>query len=441
MYIIMSKKEMEQIEIFEKLIRKEINQNGGAKILGITERHLRRKIKNFKKTGPSSLIHKNRGKISNRKWDIEKEKFAINLLKREWQGFGPTFAAEKLFELYRIKISEETLRKSMIKHGIWAANNRKIKHRNRRLRKSCFGIMVQLDGSPHDWFEGRASKCTLLVFIDDATSKIVWLEFVKSESVEAVMNATLNYFMAYGMPRSFYVDYGSVFSVNTNNPDREKITQFERALKELDIKIIHAGSPQAKGRVERSNRTHQDRLIKEMRLRNISTIEAANQFLRDCYMNQHNVKFAKEPADSTNVHRPIQGINLNNIFCIKEERKLNNDFTILYQKRIFQLDAQQRTIIKPKDDITVNVHLDGSIRLSIRKIDLFFKEVNERVKQQPKEKIVKDYYHKPNENSRKSLSRFFRKKTTQNLDLIKESRVKPARPAVEALFNNNPKSQ
>lgn len=410
---IMSKKEMEQIEIFEKLRRKELNQEDGAKILKITSRQLRRKLKKFKVFGPISLAHKNRGKVSKRKWDLKQEKFSIDLLKSQWKGFGPTFAAEKLLELHGIKVSEETLRNRMIRHGLWIVNGRKIKHRARRLRKPCFGIMIQLDGSPHDWFEGRGPKCTLLVFIDDATSKIVWLEFVKSESVKSVMKATWNYFKQYGIPRSFYVDYGSVFSVNTNNPDRYKISQFERAMKELEIEMIHARSPQAKGRVERSNRTHQDRLIKEMRLRNVSTIEEANKFLQDYYLDKHNIKFAKEPADSTNVHRSIKGINLNNILCIKENRQLQNDFTILYRTRIFQLESKQGTIIRPKNDIIVNVHLDGSIRLSIRKIDLYFHEINERKAIHKKEKIVKNYYQKPNENSRKSLNRFFVKKPIQ----------------------------
>ncbi len=417
--IIMSEKELQQVEIFEKLVRREISQKDGAIILKLSRRQVIRKIKIFKEKGIEGLIHKNRGKANKKRWDPEKEEFAINLLKNEWHGFRPTYAAEKLFEFYGIKISEETMRNRMIKHGLWSVYNRKIKHRIRRVRRSCFGIMIQLDGSPHDWFEGRAPKCTLLVFIDDATSKVVWLEFVKSESVEDVMRAAWNYFKAYGLPRSFYTDYGSVFRVNTNNPDHDKITQFERALKELDIEIIHARSPQAKGRVERSNQTHQDRLTKEMRLRGISTIDEANKFLKDFYIDQHNTKFAKEAAESTNVHRTIEGINLNNILCVKEQRKLQNDFTILFQKRIFQLEAQQRTIIKPKNDITVNVHLDGSIRLSIRKTDLFFKEINERKTiEKIKDKIVKNYHHKPSENSRKSLNRFFVKKdpiTTQNV--------------------------
>ncbi len=302
----------------------------------------------------------------------------------------------------------------MMKYDIWNVKARKIKHRIRRPRKNCFGIMIQLDGSPHDWFEGRAPKCTLLAFIDDATSKVVWLEFAKSESLGGVMKASWNYFNAYGLPSSFYTDYGSVFSVNTNNPERDKITQFERAMKELDIEVIHARSPQAKGRVERLFKTLQDRLPKELRLRNISSREEANNFLREIYISEHTAKFAVEAADSTNVHRPINGINLDTSLCIKERRILQNDFTITYQKRIFQLGAQQQTIIRPKETITIKKHLDGSITLSIRKVDLYFKEIKQRIKTEKEKKVREFKYYKPSENSRKSLSRFFVKKESQN---------------------------
>lgn len=399
--IIMSKKELEQIRILEILSRKDITQKDAAELIGVSERQVRRKLKIFHKEGPGGLAHKNRGKVSKKKWDFKEEAFSINLLKTDWKDFGPTFASEKLAEKFDIKISPETLRQSMIKNGIWRVNERKIRHRKRRIRKAIFGIMIQLDGSKHDWFEGRAPACTLLVFIDDATSKIVWLEFAKSESCEAVMKATLNYFKQYGMPRSFYVDYGSVFSVNLNNPEREKITQFKRAMDELNVKVKFASSPQAKGRVERANQTLQDRLIKEMRIANISGIEEANEFLRNHYLDKHNDKFAVQPAIEIDAHRSIKGLDLESILCIKEERILANDFTITYNKKVLQLETQQKTIIRPKDSITVSVKLDGSILLSIRKTNLYFNEISERIKPIPEEKIIIDKYFKPNRNSQR----------------------------------------
>jgi hypothetical protein len=262
--------------------------------------------------------------------------------------------------------------------------------------------MVQLDGSTHDWFEGRAPKCTLLVFIDDATSKLLWLEFVKSESHIGVMKATRNYMTTHGIPCSFYVDFGSVFSVNLNNPERDKKTQWERVVAELSVEVLHAHSPQAKGRVERSNRTLQDRLIKEMRLAGVSSAEAANQFVRESdFISKHNQRFAIRPAQDGDAHKPTELHNLDDVFCLKEERILANDYTISHNKRILQLGAQQPTIIRPKNTITVKTYLDGSTRLLVRNAELVFSEINARKSKpiQPKTNT-----HVVHENSRRWVS-------------------------------------
>jgi hypothetical protein len=396
---IMSAKEIKQASVFEQLQRKEISQKNAAILMNLSERQIRRKLKSFESQGLVGLAHKNRGRICNNRWDQKEEALAIELLRSDWVGFGPTFTAEKLQEYHNIKISRETLRNVMIKCGIWVVNERKIQHRKRRERRTCFGMMIQLDGSPHDWFEGRGPRCTLLVFIDDATSKIVWLEFAESESLVALMQATRNYLEYYGIPNSFYVDYGSVFSVNADNAEDEKITQYGRMMKECGIKMIYARSPQAKGRVERSHDTHQDRLVKELRLKGISNIQEANLFLCEYYTEHHNLKFAKVPADATDVHRPIKNIDLDKIMCIKEERTLTNDFTIVFNKQIFQLEADQRTIIRPKNRITVNIHMDGAITLSIRAIELYFKKIETLP---IKEKIFKEQKpYKPSANSRR----------------------------------------
>jgi hypothetical protein len=246
----------------------------------------------------------------------------------------------------------------MIRAGIWEGRKSRTKHRKKRERRSMRGIMIQLDGSPHDWFEGRGPKCTLLVFIDDATSQLLWLEFARSENESDVMRATRNYINRHGIPHEFYVDFGSVFSVNTNNPERDKKTQWERAVEELSIKVIHAHSPQAKGRVEKANDTLQDRLVKEMRLAGISSIEDANGFLReDYFIPKHNERFAVAPAQTGDAHRPLIGYDLDIIFCSRETRVLANDHTIVFNKRIFQLDRQQRTIIRPRDLINSSCDL------------------------------------------------------------------------------------
>jgi hypothetical protein len=264
------------------------------------------------------------------------------------------------------------------------------------------GVLIQLDGSPHDWFKGRGPKCTLLVFIDDATSKILWLEFVASESFEGVAKATKAYLEKHGRPVAFYVDYGSVFSVNLNNPERDKITQFERILKELNIDIIHASSPQAKGRVERCNKTMQDRLVKEMRLAGISSMEAANKFVVSSgFIEKHNTKFGVAPAQEGDAHRSIEGYDLYKTFCSQEERVITNDYTVRYKGKVMQLAKHQPAIIRPKNRVTIREHLDKKLTISIRNYSLNFKEiyVRETKKLTPVVQVLKDKVNEYNDSA------------------------------------------
>ena len=373
--IIMNRKELEQVKIFEKLLTQSITQNDAATTLGISNRQVRRKLKKYRLLGAASLAHQNRGKPSKRVWNKEEKEFAMKLFENEFNGFGPTFATEKLMDLYNIKISNETLRQAMIKSGVWIKEIKRSKHRTRRPRSACFGMMIQLDGSPHDWFKGRAPKCTLLVFIDDATSKILWLEFVPSESVESLMNATKNYILKWGIPIYFYTDYGSVFHVNINNKDHEKLTQFERSVKELGANIIHASSPQAKGRVERANKTLQDRLVKEMTLREISGMDDANAFAQNEYLTMHNNKFAVTPAEEIDVHKSPLGFNLNDIFCLKDSRIIQNDFTVKYKNQLFQLEKEQKTLVRPKEFASIFESFDGTISMLLRSTKLNFHKI------------------------------------------------------------------
>lgn len=374
----LSMKEQNQLVIFNKLKEGLITQAAAAKVLDCTPRWVRKKFRRFIQFGSKGLMHQSKNRPSSREWNAEQKTFAMKLFENNFNGFGPTFAAEKLKELYQIVISKECLRKAMIAHGHWFGKRRKSKHRAWRARKEYFGLLIQLDGSPHDWFEGRGPKCTLLVFIDDATSEIVWAELVPSESVESLMQSTRRYIERFGRPHMFYVDFGSVFSVNTNNPDGIKITQFKRACNELGIEITYAHSPQAKGRVERSNKTHQDRLIKELRLHNISTMEEANTFIQDVYIPRHNKAFAVKAAKEGDVHRPIISHNLDDIFCIKEERVIQNDFTVQYKKRILQLLAEQKAVIRPKEIVTILEHFNGKLSITIRNFKLNFTEVERR---------------------------------------------------------------
>jgi len=397
--LIMSQKEREQLKVFEKLAAAEITQIAAAKMLKLSTRWVRKKLKRYKSRGDAGLVHLGRGKPSPNRWNTEEQCLIVDLLKSEWKGFGPTFVSEKLNELKNIKVSSETVRQMMIAKGFWIVGKRKQKHRKWRERKLMIGVMVQLDGSPHDWFEGRGAKCTLVVFIDDATSQILWLEFVENESFKGVSRATKKYMEKHGRPISFYVDYGAVFSVNLNNADREKITQFECAIKDLNVDIIHARSPQAKGRVERCNKTMQDRLVKEMRLAGISSIEEANKFVQESnFIEKHNAKFAIPPAQKGNAHRSIEGYDLYRIFCAREERVITNDFTISYKGTIIQLIKQQPTIIRPKNRVMVCEHLDGKITICIRNTQLNFEEIGMRKRKQN----PVDYVCMENENQMES---------------------------------------
>lgn len=413
----MNEKERKQLVIFEKITSGEISQKTGALRLNISDRWIRKKIKRYKANGAEGIIHGNRGKANPNRWSLEEQDFVIDLLKNEWQGFSASFTSEKLKEQFNIKISRETVRKTLLAFGLLKKRKSRPKHRNWRERKPIRGIMIQLDGSPHDWFEGHAPKCTLLVFIDDATSEILWLEFAPSESLNAVMKATKNYINKHGIPQSFYVDYGSVFSVNTNNPDHDKITQFERATKEIGINVMHARSPQAKGRVERANRTLQDRLVKEMRLRKIYSMETANKFAQGEYLVMHNKQFAIEATEAGDLHLPIGNKNLDNIFCIKEKRSIANDYTVSYKRRIIQLKKNQTAFIRPKFSIQIYEHLDGSLSLWSRKTLLNFKEIGLR---------------KKNKISPVEYVNLFPEDDPSFPDV--ESRVKSALPAVEATF-------
>ncbi len=422
--VTMNKMEREQLFVFRLLMDGKIKQTEAAARLNLSTRWVRKKLKRYKELGDAGLVHRGRFRQSKRRWNSDQEELSIDLLKTTWQGFGPTYAAEKLKELYGIKVSGETLRKRMSRAGLWEPKQQRSKHRARRDRSPMIGMMVQLDGSPHDWFEGRAPSCTLLVFIDDATSQILWLQFVKSESVEALMRSTKNFIERHGIPGTFYTDHGSVFHVNLNNQEGEKKTQWGLACEELGIQVIHAHSPQAKGRVERCNRTLQDRLVKEMRIANISSMEAANNFVQTRgFIKNHNRAFAVSPAQNGSAFRDHQGYDLADVFTTKEVRTLANDFTIAYNKRILQLKGQQKTCLRPKDVIIIKTSLSGAISLWMRKTELVFEEIATKPKPlTQKEPPAVRILHKPNINSRRWVA---------GLPPL-QSRVKPASPAVKA---------
>lgn len=396
--ITFSRKEMDQLSVFECLKRGELTQKQAARKLKVSDRWVRTKYKRYKMHGAEGLLHRNRGKPSSRVWCTKKREMAHKLLQELYPDFGPTFAAEKLQEEHDIIVSRETLRKHMIQWGLWKPKKQRIRHRAWRERRANSGELIQLDGSDHKWFEDRAPKCTLLVFIDDADSSLKHLEFVSGESTHNLMASTYSYIEKHGRPIAYYTDRAGVFKVNNNNPDQKLISQYQRALVELDIDIIHARSPQAKGRVERANGILQDRLVKELRLAGISSVDDANEYVLKHYIPKHNAKFAVQAKNSIDVHRSAQGYDLDAIFSIKASRMVKNDFTIQYQNRLFQLLKDQQAVVRPKERVVVSQQLSGRIILSIRGIDLNYAEILERPKVIVPEKRYKNVTYKPAKN-------------------------------------------
>jgi hypothetical protein len=307
---------------------------------------------------------------------------AIKFVKSNYPDFGPTFANEKLLRKHKLVLSAPTLRRAMIKEGLWRPRKSKPKHRDWRQRRSCVGEMVQLDGSVHDWFEGRGQKCVLLVFIDDATSRILYACFITVEDTLNLMAAAKSYLRINGRPMAWYVDKDSIYKINKQATiedelrDEQPLTQFTRAMRELDITVITAHSPQAKGRVERGFGTHQDRLVKELRLAGISNMQDGNIFLAEIYVPDHNAQFAVAPANNTNVHRPLLKSHcLEELLSLRTERTVAQDYTVRKDNQFFQLLAEQPVRVKPKDKVLVEMRLDGSRHIRFKDQYLQFKNI------------------------------------------------------------------
>ena len=389
--IVMKQRELKRLHIVRKILEKTVKQVEAASLLDLSGRQIRRVVARVKKEGNKGIIHKSRGQPSNRKLPEALKSKVIKLCQTKYKGFGPTLANEKLFEIDRIKIGDQTLRNWLTQAGFWGANHRRRKYRRWRERKHYFGEMIQVDGSHHDWFEGRGPKCVLMGYIDDATNICV-ARFYTYEGTMPAFDSLKRYIERYDIPRSLYLDRHTTYKSNgkltvedeLNN--RQKLSQLERAAKELGIDIIHANSPQAKGRIERVFKTYQDRLIKEMRLKGISSIKEANRFLGS-FIPKHNRRFSIKPIKEGDLHRPLpKNINLDTMLCIKEQRTLRNDFTILYNKKLYQI--LDKCIGKA---IQVQERINGSIQLYYKDRKLSYKLILTKYKQdrtKPKPKII-----------------------------------------------------
>jgi hypothetical protein len=378
--LLMSKKEISRVSVLDEVIEKKLKQGDAARKLDMSTRQLRRILKDYRRDGPSALVHKSRGKRSNNKTPQELLDRAIALVREKYYDFGPTFAAEKLEELNHLIINHDVLRNEMIRVGIWETKQRKHKHRQWRERKAYFGEMVQFDGSHHLWFELRGKICCLLASKDDATGEL-YAHFTEAEDIKGVFTFWIAYIKKYGKPKSIYLVRGSVYKVNSKTvfDDPEVLTQFERACKELDIEVIHAKSPQAKGRIENGFGTLQDRLVKEMRLRNISSMDDANKYLKDDFLPKYNQRFAIPPKYQGDFHKPLnRKENLVKIFSIQSERQVNNDFTVKLKGKWYQLNKVQPKTILQRSKVIVEERLDGSIVIRQNNIYLSFNEIDKK---------------------------------------------------------------
>ncbi|HAX1847507.1 TPA: ISNCY family transposase, partial [Escherichia coli] len=348
----------------KELHRLQIIQEQAAARIGISIRQVKRLVQRYRNEGPSGLVSHRRGKRPNNSFSTEFRATVISLLKGRYADFGPTFACEKLREIHGLSLSVETLRKWMIEEGLWRERRRKIARiYQRRMRRPSYGELIQIDGSPHDWFENRGPRCTLIVFIDDATSALMALRFVPAETTRAYMETLRGYLNDHGVPLALYSDRHSIFRVN--NPEREgELTQFTRAIKTLGIEPIHANSPQAKGRVERANQTLQDRLVKEMRLQNISDIETANAWL-PTFIEAYNNRFATSPRTTDNAHLDVHHSEeeLGYIFSLQAKRVLSKNLTFQYKSSAFQVRSEGRGYRLRHSVVTVCENFDGEINV------------------------------------------------------------------------------
>ncbi len=343
-WVMMSERELNRIEVLAQVDDGRLSVQNGANMLDITKRQMFRLLKIYRTEGAPAIRHKARGKAPNNKIHKAKRDYAVALVKENYEDFGPTLAAEMLAEHHGFKVSRETLRKWMTDGGLWLSRKQRRAFHQPRFRRECFGELIQIDGSDHRWFEDRAGPCTLLVFIDDATSMLMELRFVPSESTFSYFEALESYLLKHGRPVAFYSDKHTVFRVARPNQHMTGMTQFGRALAELNIEILCANSSQAKGRVERANRTLQDRLVKELRLVGVSSIEDGNAFLEG-FVDRYNAKFAKAPAKPSNLHRAlnIEPDRLSEVFCLRDQRHVTKDLMLKYDRKRIKLEVNDLT--------------------------------------------------------------------------------------------------
>ena len=385
----MSVKERVRLEAFGRVKAGEWTVGRAARACGLSLRQGRRVFKRYMAGGAGGLVHAGRGKASNRRIGDAKRERIVARYQERYGDFGPTLACEKL-SAEGMKLSPDTLTSLLKAKGLWQRRRRRGKHRSRRERRSCLGALVQMDGSPHDWFEGRCDPCCLMVAVDDATGRTL-ARFYRRETTEAAFDLFGRWVRRYGVPRALYVDRAGIY-----RPEREAtgaevlagkspVTQFGRAMGELSVELILANSPQAKGRVERKNGVLQDRLIKEMRLKGISSMEAGNAFLDGGYLDEHNTRYEVEPREGIDEHRGWPGVlaagaELGEVLCVREERVVGRDWCVRWENRWLQIGREHEGLGLAGKKVTVIRKADSSLTVRFRGVRLACVECSTRPK-------------------------------------------------------------
>ena len=368
--LIMSQKEADRIKIISQVEGKILTVEEASEIMHISQRQVYRIIKRIRQSGSKEIIHKLRGKKSNRGYAQELRSKIVSIYRKEYPDYGPTLFSEMLVKYYNISVDHETLRKWLRQAAIITSMRKKRPHRKKRERRSCFGELLQFDGSYHDWFEGRGAECCLLNCVDDATGR-VYLKFAISENTQDVMLTMWEYITKHGIPRSIYTDRASVYYAEG------QLTDFGRAMNELGVEIIFAKSPQAKGRVERFNRTFQDRLVKALRREGISNMSEANKYLKKVFISQFNKIFSVQ-LGVPDVHRLVKGYSLEKIFCYKTIRQVRNDYTINLGGGYIQLLKGISPLPRPKQNVTVSKWLNGQMHIYSNGQELDYNVLSEK---------------------------------------------------------------
>lgn len=338
----LSQRELQRAGVLARVKAGELRVEDAAALMGVSYRQAKRLWKRYRAGGAAKLKHGNAGRVSNRGRPGKERQKILGKVEEKYSGFGPTLAAEHLASEDQLQIHPETLRRWMLEEGLWKRARKRKPHRKRRERKAHFGELVQMDGSFHEWYEKRAPKACLMNMVDDATSTVE-ARLGDEETIWAAARVLRQWIGKYGVPLALYTDWKNVYVREPTEKEllhgRVPVTQFGRMCRKLDIRIIAANSPQAKGRVERGNGTHQDRLIKKMGRKKIRTHEEANAFLETEYLPEHNARFAREPADARDYHRKAPPAReLDQVFCLETERSISNDWVVRYENRWLQLE-------------------------------------------------------------------------------------------------------